>query len=92
MMTNCNYRIIKHKDNCNDTLIESLKQVDTSTIMIASFDNQFSKDMVKDKSKNLHQKYFTVLDTYNQKEDWWILVRDPKLITIFESKDLKKCK
>lgn len=56
MITNCNYRIIKHKESCTDSLIESLKQIDSSTIMIASFDNSFSKDYGKGKDKNINQK------------------------------------
>lgn len=54
MITNCNYRIIKNKDASSvEILIESVKGIDSTTIMVASFDNQFTE--MKDK-KNVHQK------------------------------------
>lgn len=93
MITNCNYRIIKNSNtDSQESLIESLKGIDATTIMIASFDNQISDAKVSKESHNQNQKYFTVLDSQNHNNEWWLLIGDPKRFTSFESKDLKKCK
>lgn len=53
MITNCNYRIIKNSNTDSiESLIESLKGIDATTIMIASFDNQISDAKVSKESHN----------------------------------------